>query len=416
MDYFDTLGGLVHRLWHEQHLDAEHFPAVATRAFTELPPHACLSVQDIVTWAMGTNTMPPQLDLRSQFGEPPLTVYNDGGVVIDVYFWLDGSTTIHQHAFAGAFFVLQGASVETLYDFHRTHCYNAYLQTGELRIEEVRLNTQGTCHPIHPGQQLIHRLFHLDKPSVSIVIRTDAPWALPQYEYWWPCIAIQPATQASPLQQRRLEVLNMLGSCQPTALLPHLQAYLTHGAPEEVLWGLDNTRQFFVGRLDELNDLLRHLKHHHGSLIEQAIRVFKQNARTAAIVALRKTVADPELRLLLGLFLNVRNRQQLLDLVSEYFPDRKPLEATLTLLRRLFENRGLCQNTTVLPQHLRGPLTLSILQGVLEGLTVGQLQARLLEHHRTPPEAVRTTYEGLQTSLLFSILFERGRVTLRSAS
>src|SRR5262249_30530981 len=105
MEYFDKLGELVNRLWRERHMDAEHFAEVATQAFRELPPHAHISGTDVVAWAFATNAIPAQLDLKSTFGEPPLTVYNDGCVLIDVYHWLDGSTSIHQHAFAGAFFV-----------------------------------------------------------------------------------------------------------------------------------------------------------------------------------------------------------------------------------------------------------------------------------------------------------------------
>src|SRR5262249_54640834 len=287
------------------------FAEVATQAFRELPPHAHISGTDVVAWAFATNAIPAQLDLKSTFGEPPLTVYNDGCVLIDVYHWLDGSTSIHQHAFAGAFFVLEGASVETVYDFRVEHRYNAQVLTGELVTQEVRLNTRGTCNPIRAGQQFIHSLFHLDKPSVSIVIRIDTPWALPQYEYWWPSIAIQPVAQAFPLEQRRLELLTMLGSCNPADLLPVLRAYLAHGAPHEVLWGLNSTRKFFADRLHELRDLLRNLMVIHGPLIDQAILAFKHSTHVREILSLRSKVTDPELRLLLGLFLNVRNRRQL---------------------------------------------------------------------------------------------------------
>ena len=413
MEYFDRLGGLVNRLWREHWMDAEYFPEAATTAIREVPPHAHVNSRDVVAWAFATNAIPPQLDLRSEFGEPPLTVYNDGDVIIDIYFWLDGSTAIHQHAFAGAFFVLEGASVETVYEFRIGHRYNAQLLTGHLLPQQVRLNTRGTCHPIYPGQRFIHTLFHLDKPSVSIVIRINTPWALPQYEYWWPGIAIQPFRDAFPLQQRRLELLTMLGFCRPGDLLPLFRAHVAHWAPHQVLWGLNHTRRFFAGRLDDLRELLRILTSFHGPLIDEAILAFKHNTDISDIFLLRNQVTDPELRVLLGLFLNVRNRQQLLDLVVKYFPDRQPIDAILTLVRRLFEDQSLRLDTNVLPQK-RGPLTLSVLQGVLEGLSVEQLQVRLAEQHVTGLEEIPTTFEQLQASLLFNVLFEPGRVAFRS--
>ena len=45
--------------------------------------------------------LPEQMDVEAAFGNPPVTLFAGLRFHIDVYFWLDGTTEIHQHAFAG---------------------------------------------------------------------------------------------------------------------------------------------------------------------------------------------------------------------------------------------------------------------------------------------------------------------------
>ena len=101
MDYFNRLAALTYRHWNTANRDDAALPQAAMRALAELPAHEHIRASDVVEWAATTPALPLQLDPQSQFGDPPLTVYNDGCLVIDIYFWLHSSTSIHQHAFAG---------------------------------------------------------------------------------------------------------------------------------------------------------------------------------------------------------------------------------------------------------------------------------------------------------------------------
>ncbi|MFN2514442.1 MAG: hypothetical protein ABR568_23900, partial [Pyrinomonadaceae bacterium] len=55
-------------------------------------------------------SLPHQYDVEGRFGNPPITLFAGPRFHIDVYYWLDGTTSIHQHSFTGAFQVLLGSS------------------------------------------------------------------------------------------------------------------------------------------------------------------------------------------------------------------------------------------------------------------------------------------------------------------
>ena len=101
-------------------------------------------------------------------------MYRGRGFYIDVLFWLDGTTNIHQHGFWGAFQVLAGSSVHCRFGFDLAEEINHRLRIGKLRLLETELLGLGAIRKILGGELFIHSLFHLDRPSVSIVIRCPA--------------------------------------------------------------------------------------------------------------------------------------------------------------------------------------------------------------------------------------------------
>src|SRR4030095_11070923 len=98
-------------------------------------------------------------------GDPPITLFSGPRFYIDIYFWLDGMTSIHQHSFAGAFHVILGSSLHSQYGFELKQTINAHLASGEITLQGVQLLEKGETRMILPGQQFIHSLFHLDRPT-----------------------------------------------------------------------------------------------------------------------------------------------------------------------------------------------------------------------------------------------------------
>src|SRR5262249_17465041 len=152
----------------------------------------------------------PRQELDNEFGQPPLNVYVNERFSIEVLFWLDGTPAIHEHAFAGAFHVLAGASIHSQYAFDLHERVSRRLLLGDLRLRGVEQLGQGDTRPIRPGPQFIHAVFHLDRPSVTVVVRTPSKKELlPQYSYCKPSAAYA-HFELGEQMTRQLQLLAML--------------------------------------------------------------------------------------------------------------------------------------------------------------------------------------------------------------
>src|SRR5215204_5691537 len=193
IDLLMELGPLVETRWRKTDYDEEFFPDIAAQALTEAALHSRVDPWQVIRWLENVTQLPRQVDIDGKFGNPPITLYDGPRFHISVYFWVDGTTTIHQHAFAGAFQVLLGSSIHSHYTFKTNRAINAHFQTGQLTLEESKLLAKGDVRKIIPGRRYIHSLFHLDRPSVSLIIRTHQSLSgLPQYNYLRPFIAFDP--------------------------------------------------------------------------------------------------------------------------------------------------------------------------------------------------------------------------------
>ena len=172
MKAFADLGDRIARRWREQSHDEDVFPDIAVETLTASRVLTELGGDDVVEWALSAPTLPPQN--YTGFGQPPVVLYRGHEFYIEALFWFDSTTAIHQHAFSGAFAVLGGSSVQTTYTFEQLERVNSHLLLGDLRFQTCEVLERGAVHAIEAGSPFIHALFHLDRPSVSIVVRTSA--------------------------------------------------------------------------------------------------------------------------------------------------------------------------------------------------------------------------------------------------
>ncbi len=365
--YVEQLGKLVTRLWNEQSCDVHKFPEVALQAFSELPPVEHIELNEIVNWVMQTNQLPGQTDLEERFGQPPITLFSDGRFQIEIYFWLDGSTDIHEHGFSGAFYVLGGSSVHSQYHFEPNRIYNHLLQTGELQVKQVEVLKQGDCRPIVAGSQGIHSLFHLDRPSTTIVIRTDAPWEFPQLSYKWPSLAHAGHDHRTQIQTRRSQVIALLRNIDHSDFVPQLTEALLTSEPYERCLLLADHRDYFAGKPAEFRKLLTQLMQRDRDLVKCLVEVFKHQSKTHAIHELRYHVRGVELRFFLALLVNLHCRRNILSLTSQQFPDRSPEDQILEWIQELAQiqiNGDSTQNALGIDLN---STSLDVLRNVLEG-------------------------------------------------
>ena len=104
--FFTELGRTVLARWKAQNFALAAFPGIAQTALQEQPPSDNVDLPELVKGFLLNDEQPFQT--QSGFGQPELVVYDDPRFYIQILFWLEGTTDIHQHKFSGAFHVLQG--------------------------------------------------------------------------------------------------------------------------------------------------------------------------------------------------------------------------------------------------------------------------------------------------------------------
>jgi hypothetical protein len=231
--------------------------------------------------------------------------------------------------------VLQGSSIHSEFEFAQRHPVSANLHLGDLRLKSTELLEAGQTREIRSGQGFVHSLFHLETPSVTVVLRTQTDsGSAPQWTYLPPRVAVDPLWNDA-LTARRKQLLDVLEHTGDEAYTPLVL---------EMLERLDFERGFFVlqngaGALRERGaweEALGVFERRHGQLAQGIAETIEEIVRRDALVALRAQVEEPEHRFFLALLLNVPEREGILRMVGERFAG-KPEDTVLRWLGELAE-------------------------------------------------------------------------------
>lgn len=370
--YFEGLGRQIERAWVERSYEEEIFPEIAREALERNPPHEHVQPAEIIDWVFGSTheLLQPNGPL---FGEPPVMLFQAPRFYIEALFWLAGTTDIHQHAFSGVFAVLAGSSVHSHWSFLPERVINSRLLCGRLERVSTEILKPGGIRLIRPGDQLIHQLFHLDLPSVTVVIRTThEPRYKPQYKYLLPGLAID-HEDSDGLRTRRLLFLDGMARGHMAGLREHACTLIGSGDLEALyaMFSLLTRRKVERSLLDEL---YRRAIDRHGEVVELFRRVCEEERRTRIVSALRAKVHDPHARFLLALLMLMPDREAIYETIRLQYPGSEPLDAIETWV-----------------ESMSGKETIGfdfkdanrvIFRGLVEGMDVEGLMARLRAEFR----------------------------------
>jgi hypothetical protein len=284
-------------------------------------------------------------------------VYSHPRFYIQLLFWLDGTTAIHQHEFSGAFHVMHGSSIHAHYDFDKAKPVTPYLRVGNVRLKNIELLETGRTVAIASGPGAIHSLFHLDSPSVTVVVRTQHdPGTGPQFNYLPPHVAFDPHF-SDKLTMRRKQLLDVLAQSEDADYVDLLN---------QMIADLDFERGFsllhhcmgYLQHLGEWPTVLRTFEKKHGALASGIAATLKEDARRSYIRGLRSAITEPELRFFLALLMNAPTRDDLLALVSQRFPDHEPADIVMHWLEALLEvsEEGVSILDAVFPESIEADL------------------------------------------------------------
>jgi len=332
--YFEKLGRTVLARWRQQNFSLEVFPELARIAIDEAPPSENVDLEEMIHEFLCNDEQPFQS--QSGFGQPELVAFNDPRFYIQILFWMEGTTEIHQHEFSGAFHVMQGSSVHSEFDFVGAQSVTPHIRIGDLRTKQIELLETGRTVAITSGRECIHSLFHLDAPSVTVVVRTHHdPGTGPQYNYLPPHIAIDPV-HADDLTMRRKQLLDVLET------LDH-PSYAT--LVGEMIESLDFERGFHtlmhtmdrLQALDEWEPVLVTFQKRHGELAKGIPDTLAECLRRDVISQMRYHIDHPDHRFFLALLMNVQSRDDICALITERFPVQSPIATILGWAEELIE-------------------------------------------------------------------------------
>jgi hypothetical protein len=388
MQFYHDLGSQIEIRWREKNYEDSVFPEIASDALAEMDALKGPSPWDMICTLHQNLGLPAQRD--DKFSDLVVTLYNAPRFHIAAYYWLDGTTSLHQHSFSGAFQVLLGSSLHSRYSFRETHVINPHMSAGDIILDHVQLLKKGDISKILPGRQFIHSLFHLDRPSVTLTIRTNGNInVLPQYDYLPPSLAIDPFYEDS-VTSRQIQSIKLLIRMRHQKvdsfvdqLVRSMDFQTTFSILNVIYQFFSNTddRAFLSEKGQErFNKLIDTARKKHGSLIDLLPPVFEELQRKVRLNEQRKIVVSNEHRYFLALLLNVPDKTRLLQLVEERLPGKDPVDIVCDWVQQL---SALKLPGSIEPNIVGiadfDSLYLTVFRYSLQGLSLDQIERKLQE-------------------------------------
>jgi len=335
---FETVGQcLLDRVETRARRENYESSAIQALAREELESLECDIFYDPFVWAdfMQSATVPQG---RHWFSDIPLVLARNRNFYVELLCWMSATTDIHAHAFCGAFRVMQGSSLHTQYRFSADRWFSDALGLGRLECIGSEHLGRGAVREIVPGRDgLIHALFHLDSPSLTMLVRTHTTVsAKPQLGFFAPGVAIDnPGLQQDEEVRQLTRLFASVARWDPGKFESLIFAVLSRlDAPRMFQLCLTFSASFCTD--DARQRLYEMVTARHGGELARALdQMLLQLQSQVQLKAARETVDDPEVRFFLALLLNVRDRTTIFELVRARFPDRDPVEACAKWLLEL---------------------------------------------------------------------------------
>ena len=185
MNPFQSLVRRAEREWTRTRGRVAAFPGTAARLLREFEYSLTQSQLDqwLAGWFQDAGRLPEQVSLHNTFGQPPITLFNNGKLVVDLYLWVAADTTIHSHGFRGAFRVLHGISLQESYRVKVARRIAPGILLYDPGVPEMEILGAGDVRGILPGEKLTHRVIHLENPTVTLCVKTINEPGIYQWEY-----------------------------------------------------------------------------------------------------------------------------------------------------------------------------------------------------------------------------------------
>jgi hypothetical protein len=322
--FFDRLGRAVSSEWSAAGRKTSQLAGVAEKvlAASEIPE--ALTARTILTHAAGCEGLPAQTSLSDTFGQPPLVMYRESDFFVQALVWMEGSTAIHEHLFAGAFLVLDGKSLHAVQEFRQQGCLaDDRIVVGDLSQRHPEILSRGQVRAIEPGDAFIHVLFHLERPTLTIVVRNDTcDLPRPQYRYQRPGLGWD-GLWTDRSWVRRVQSVDSLAGFDPAAGWEVLRD-LVHGGPLWEAFCLVTHWTTLHGWNEQSADLAQLLSARSAELGHVLPAALSEEAKIRNILVRRSMLHELHQRVFLALLANLPDPRDTAAVVQQLYPARSP--------------------------------------------------------------------------------------------
>ncbi|HEV2987898.1 MAG TPA: hypothetical protein VG759_05615 [Candidatus Angelobacter sp.] len=398
---FDQMGQSLYQAWRKHDFHEDAFSPIALEVCSGILEHPNVGYRDILGWLAAAKSLPYQRRLDENFGQPSVTLYWTDSFLIEALFWHTGTTAIHQHGFSGAFGVLEGSSVHATYEFSVEKKINSRIMLGSTRLLGTEILERRTVREIKRGSGLIHSLFHLDVPSVTVVVRTvEDRESGPEYAYSVPSVASDPAA-FTPLLKKQIQALELLirmGS-------PDIKQYvlmLTEQCDFFAAFQILRTLRLGLPRPDIYEEVLAHLRSRFPDYVDMVKPAIEEEQRRSRIADLRRIIVDPDQRFFLALLMNLSSAPSIFNLVRQRCPGVDAVKQA---------HEWILEIADVMPIGITfdGPLR-ELLYWMLQGATKDEVKKKVVSRTGAARAAEQEknaviAYERISDNLLLRSLF-----------
>ena len=318
LDSIRRLGAALEDGWRDADRDEERFGDVAALALEDVPVHRGFEREALLAALLDPHEGGrQQLAPVGAFGQPGTTAFAGDGFVIEIYYWLDSLSAIHNHPFCGVFTVLDGWSVHARYKLSRAMRAGAQGQLLDVRLAGLEIVEPGQIEKFslrrHP---LVHALVHVPVPTVSMVLRTTRTEGY--YRYLPPSLALPMQPPAEPMARRIALLESMAAAAEPT-VGEHLRAFLGHADFEAAVHLLSN----LWPRVDppEREPLLQAIAPLHGDRIDAVRAALDRGLRLQQATSVRATLREAEHRLCATALAYAESREHVLRVLRQRVDD-----------------------------------------------------------------------------------------------
>jgi hypothetical protein len=397
VDAVRAMGNELKQMWNAQQ-GSELFADTANSSLAKYRLHETFDEDGLINWLFRQERLPQQFDPEGSFGQPPLTLFWAEDFVIDLLFWIGTETSIHDHGFSGAFVNLAGHSLQVEYSFERQEDAGAGLCFGALTPIQMQILAPGDAQGISVGREFIHSVWHLDIPTVTLVVRTRKPLEIEQHEYWASGLSMAEG-QARLTEKKKQFIRYLFMRSHPGAI--HLaEEVISAARGVECLMLVEacSRHKSIMAKWTGFSAFVERLQATHVSWLQRALAAEKRPRGLTAIEYSRIKTRDQ--KLFVAILCACRDRGTLTHFLRQIYSDGDWARRTEQLICALVEQEALKIDLgNCLQIVLR-----SLLQGKSDESVMAEVQQQFEVFAKTAPELRKRIHE-LRYHVLLQNLF-----------